>query len=82
MSRRNKKLAFRKLNALVRYIMAKLPDCDAGELALKVRVIIFRSDFEHYRLYGRPLLPKGFRWIKREDGFELAWRPKGDRYGR
>lgn len=76
MSRRSKKLAFRKMRALVRHVMDQLPDRDVAELALKTRCILYIADITCRHDYGRPLMPKGFRWICAKDGPGLVWRPK------
>jgi hypothetical protein len=74
-----KKRAHEKLMRLIHYIISKADICEpTKELCiLKVRCLLYLCDFEHYRRYGKPMLPIGFAWIKAEDGPDLIW--KGER---
>jgi hypothetical protein len=74
-----KKLAHERLKQLIHYIISKADICEPTEAdcLLKIRLILFRAAFGHYRHYGKPMLPIGFAWIKAPDGPELVW--KGER---
>jgi hypothetical protein len=74
-----KKSAHEKLKQLIHYIISKAEIVEpTKELCiLKLRCLLFFADFEHYRHYGKPMLPAGFVWVKAADGPELVW--KGER---
>ncbi len=74
-----KKAAHEKLKQLIHYIVSKADICEPtkADCMLKIRLILFHCDFEHYRWYGKPLLPTGFAWIKTSNGPDLIW--KGER---